>query len=87
MRKGFRLELDLREAAIAGDEAFLDLSVVMGGIEIRIPRTWRVASELSPVLGSVEDATHPDPDAPGTERKPRLVLRGSVAMGAVTLTN
>ena len=36
------VEIDLRQAAIA-TEAVLHLSVIMGGVEIRVPREWSVS--------------------------------------------
>jgi predicted membrane protein len=75
------VEIDLRQAAIAA-EAVLHLSVIMGGVEIRVPREWSVSVNGTPVLGGIEDKTSP-PMAPGK----RLVIEGSVIMGGVEITN
>jgi predicted membrane protein len=75
------VEVDLRQAAIAG-EAVLHLSVIMGGVEIRVPREWSVVVNGSPLLGGIEDKTVP-PMAPGK----RLVIEGSVIMGGVEISN
>jgi len=75
------VEIDLRQAAIA-TEAVLHLSIVMGGVEIRVPRDWSVAVAASPILGGVEDKTVP-PMVPGK----RLVIEGSVVMGGVEIKN
>ena len=75
------VEIDLRQAAIA-TEAVLHLSVIMGGVEIRVPREWSVVVNGSPVLGGIEDKTVP-PMTPGK----RLVIDGSVIMGGVEITN
>ena len=68
-------------AAIA-TEAVLHLSIIMGGVEIRVPREWSVVVGGSPVLGGIEDKTVP-PMTPGK----RLVIEGSVIMGGVEITN
>jgi predicted membrane protein len=79
------IELDLRQADIAGDEAVLDFHVVMGGVEVRVPETWRVVNEVAPTMGAVEDrAVRPSP-AEGAGK--RLVLRGKVVMGEVSVKN
>jgi hypothetical protein len=75
------VEIDLRQAAIA-TEAVLHLSVIMGGVEIRVPREWSVAVNGTPMLGGIEDKTAP-PMTPGK----RLVIEGSVVMGGVEITN
>jgi len=79
------IRADLRRAAMAGDEVALDLSLTMGGIELYVPNNWQVVSDLSPFMGAVEDKTEPRPDASGVQR--RLVLRGKITMGAVTIKN
>ena len=75
------VEIDLRQAAIVS-EASLHLSVIMGGVEIRVPREWSVVLNGSPILGGIEDKTVP-PMMPGK----RLVIEGSVIMGGVEITN
>lgn len=79
------VQLDLRRAAFAGDEIALDLSLLMSGVEIHVPSHWRVASDVSQTMGVVEDKTDPRPDAAGVQK--RLLLRGNVTMGAVTIKN
>jgi predicted membrane protein len=75
------VEIDLRQAAIA-TEAVLHLSIIMGGVEIRVPREWSVTVHGTPMLGGIEDKTMP-PLTPGK----RLVIEGSVIMGGVEITN
>jgi predicted membrane protein len=79
------VKADLRRAAMAGEEAALDLSMTMGNIELYVPTSWQVVSDLSPFMGTVEDKTEPRPDATGVQR--RLVLRGGITMGTVTIHN
>lgn len=75
------VEIDLRQAAIA-TEAVLHLSIVMGGVEIKVPRDWSVSVNGSPMLGGIEDKTVP-PMTPGK----RLIIEGSVIMGGVEISN
>jgi predicted membrane protein len=75
------VEIDLRHAAIA-TEAVLHLSVIMGGVEIKVPRDWSVAVNGTPLLGGIEDKTVP-PMTPGQ----RLVIEGSIIMGGVEISN
>jgi predicted membrane protein len=75
------VEIDLRQAAIA-TEAVLHLSIIMGGVEIKVPREWSVSINGSPMLGGIEDKSIP-PMTPGK----RLIIEGSVIMGGVEITN
>lgn len=79
------IKADLRRAAMETEEAALDLSLTMGGVELYVPSNWQVVNDVSPFMGVVEDKTEPRPDAAGVQRK--LVLRGKITMGAVTITN
>lgn len=76
------VNLDLTGADMAGDRAVLRVSVMMGGVGIRIPEAWTVEVGFTPVLGSVEDRTR---GADGAAK--RLVLEGSVLMGGVEIRN
>ncbi len=78
---GFKI--DLRRASIAGPEAVIDVQVVMGGVELRIPDTWAIESRVVPVLGAVNNRAR---TASG-ESAQRLVLRGNVFMGEVEIKN
>ena len=75
------IEIDLRQASIVG-EARLHLSIVMGGVEIKVPRDWSISVNGTPTLGGIEDKTIP-PMVPGK----RLVIDGSVVMGGVEIVN
>jgi hypothetical protein len=85
-------QLDLRQAEIApGDEAAINIFVVMGGHEVWVPQGWTVVNDVMPILGGVEDKRLPSVlnPAPGATvgPAPRLVLRGVVALGGLTIKN
>lgn len=52
-------EIDLRNASLAPD-AVLDVFVMFGGIELRVPDGWRVTTRGMPILGGVENKTGKD---------------------------
>jgi predicted membrane protein len=86
-------QLDLRQATIEpGEDAVINVFAMMGGHEIWVPSGWTVVSEVIPILGSVEDKrlpaieTAPRP-ANGSVPVPRLVLRGVVFLGGLTIKN
>lgn len=78
------VEIDLRECRMAAGEAYVDLSIFMGGVELRIPKEWTVESRVTAFLAGFEDRS--DPPVAGTAAN-RLVLRGSVFLGGVEVRN
>jgi hypothetical protein len=76
------VELDLRQAAMAGPEAVLELSARFSGIELRVPRDWLVVVNVSPTLGGVNDQT-----VPPMNPTQRLILRGEATFGGVEIKN
>ncbi len=65
-------DVDLSTATIAG-EAILDVLAFWGAIDVKVPRGWRVISEVTPILGGYDDKTDPAPAG-----APRLIVRGAV---------
>lgn len=79
------VEVDLLETDIEGTVT-LDLSVLMGGVELSVPRHWIIRNEVTPFLGGVEDARrHLTPPTDGPAKI--LVLTGTVIMGGVEIRN
>jgi predicted membrane protein len=82
-------QVDLRQATIPpGEEAVLDIFSVMGGFEIIVPQHWVILTPLMPIMGGIDDkrlAPPPGTSDVGGQAAPRLVLRGFVLMGGVTI--
>jgi hypothetical protein len=76
-------EIDLRRAAIAGDEAVLHTFAFWGGIKIKVPDTWSVSVRGFPFLGGFDDKTV----QPADPAAKRLVIRGTAVMGGVEIVN
>ncbi len=45
------LEIDLRGCKLSEDNNMLDIFVLFGGVDIKIPADWRVQSEVMPIFG------------------------------------
>ncbi len=73
-------EINLTGAKITG-EAVIDVLAFWGGIEIQVPRGWRIDNQVLAILGGFVDKT--DNDA--TADAPTLVIRGSAIMGGVEI--
>ncbi len=77
---------DLRNASMTVDEAVIDVNVVFGEVEVRVPETWIVINRAAVVFGGVDDKTiHPKPDP--NVKIPRLVITGAVIFGGLNLRN
>jgi predicted membrane protein len=83
-------QLDLRQATIPpGEEAALEIFIIMGGCEVVVPSSWTVVTPLVPIMGGIEDKRlAPLPggtESIGGRPAPRLVLRGMVLMGGIEI--
>jgi hypothetical protein len=86
-----RSELDLRDAKIPpGGEATVQVFSAMGEVVVRVPPNWTVDTQAMPAMGAVRDHRFPAPESgadAGTEPAPRLILRGLVLMGRLTIAS
>lgn len=82
------VELDLTGAAIAppNRRVFLETNAVFGGIEIAVPRTWRIEKAGSAVFGGFDDKTFPPRPEPGFD-PPTLVIKGAAVFGGIVIKN
>lgn len=76
--------LDLRYARLAPEGALLRVHVVMGGVDIRVPDTWQVQCDVTPLLGGADDTTRP---TQGSGSAPVLRVVGSVTLGGLSIRN
>ncbi len=76
------VKLDFRDAAIAGDQAVIEVFVWAGGVEIFIPHGWVLDSRITPVMAGLEDSSRPAPEA-----AKKLVIRGLLLMGGIEVKN
>jgi hypothetical protein len=77
------VELDFTGSTMSGNETELELFVVMGGVDLRIPGDWVIVDEVGIVMGGIEDKTR----RPDVATAKRLVLSGSVLMGGLNIRN
>ncbi|MCH7852534.1 MAG: hypothetical protein IIC41_07110 [Candidatus Marinimicrobia bacterium] len=78
------LELDLREARLGNSQVTLAVTVVCGGMEIKVPKDWMVHLQPSVALGSAElQRRQPKmEDASG-----EFIITGTVICGGVEVKN
>ena len=78
------LELDLRDARLGNEQVTLEVKVVCGGMEIKVPKDWMVHLQPSVVLGGAElQRRQPKiEDASG-----ELIITGTVICGGIEVKN
>ncbi|MCC6165081.1 MAG: hypothetical protein IT182_17175 [Acidobacteria bacterium] len=75
-------EIDLRQASMR-EPAAIDVFVMWGGVEVRVPEDWTVETRGTPLLGGFVDKTRP----PAMATEKRLIVRGVALMGGVEVKN
>lgn len=75
-------KLDLRKVHIK-EQAVISATVIMGGLEIIVPRDITVRNETNAILGGVDDKTDQD----RVKNAPLLIVTGDVVMGGIEIKN
>lgn len=72
-------EVDLRQAALESEQARIDVFVLFGGGEIRVPEGWEVVNRATAIAGALNDSTSHGLMSAGSH--PRLVVTGLILFG------
>jgi len=75
-------DLDLRNAGLEGGRATVEATAIFGGVDIIVPRNWKVVMDGTPILGGFS-LKHVNP--PEAEAKATLHVRGTAIFGGVTI--
>ena len=77
-------ELDLRQAELAEDAVKVDVFILFGGGEIRVPEDWEVVIQASAIAGGIDDKKLVQGPI---ENRRRLILTGSILFGGIEVRN
>ncbi|MGH8260190.1 MAG: LiaF transmembrane domain-containing protein [Steroidobacteraceae bacterium] len=75
------IKLDLTGTPMLGDSATIDVFVLMGGVEVLVPRDWTVTNQMVTFMGGCHDKRHPSSLPPAKQ----LILRGFNMMGGIEI--
>jgi predicted membrane protein len=76
------IDLDFTQVRLAEGGASVELTAVLGGIDVRVPRHIRVELDGSPVLGGIEDKHL---YTPGSERDQTLYIKATAILGGIEI--
>jgi predicted membrane protein len=77
------LEYDFRDAQLT-ENVVINTFVLMGGLELIVPKEWNVKIDVLPIMGGVEDQINKYPsDVVDPDKK--LILTGNVVMGGINI--
>jgi predicted membrane protein len=81
--------LDLRRAIVQpGETKIVEVFGIMAGHDIKAPPEWTVTLDVMPLMGDVKDKRVPAVAPPPlASAAPTLLVRGSVVMGEVKITD
>lgn len=74
------MDLDLRNAILDGDVR-IDVTCVLGGIDLYVPRNVRVVVNCTPILGGVDDHT----TAPVGDNCPTIFINATCILGGMDI--
>jgi predicted membrane protein len=74
-------DVDLRRTTMKYETARMDVFILFGGGEIRVPEGWDVAIKVSAIGGAVDDRRLALPTT--DEHRPKLLITGSVMFGGI----
>jgi len=90
--KGFRggkatailgsVNLDFEDAKLEGNKAAVELTTLLGSIEMRVPREWNVEIDSNAILGSIEDKRKLRPSELANIT---LYLKGTAILGSIEI--
>ena len=75
------IDLDFSQAKLAENEATIELTALFGGIEIWVPREWKVVVDSNAIFGAVEDKHKHVPE----EKKATLYVKATAVFGGIDI--
>jgi predicted membrane protein len=78
------MELDLTRAELEGGQATIELTALFGGIDVWVPREWKVVVDSTAVLGGVDDKHSP---VESDKAKNTLFIKATAMFGGIDIKN
>ncbi|GAB4134709.1 MAG: hypothetical protein Fur0015_07800 [Ignavibacteriales bacterium] len=79
-------DIDLRQATLADETVTMEVVTIFGGIDLYVPKDWKVLLNVTPIFGAFDDERILNPNNDFDGRK-TLVIKGVVIFGGGDLKN
>lgn len=79
------VNLDLRDSEIESSPIEINVFVMFGGADIKVPEDWSVRMDVLPFLGGASDERPRSKERKGEKEKPDLIVTGFAAFGGVSV--
>jgi len=76
------VNLDFEDAQLEGNKAAVELTTLLGSIEMRVPREWNVEIDSNAILGSIDDKRKLRPSELADIT---LFLKGTAILGSIEI--
>ena len=77
------IDVDLRQAKITSGTAYLDVTAIFGGVELRVPPDWNVVVKGTPIFGGIDDKSQ---RTTSTAESPILVINATAIFGGIDIS-
>jgi predicted membrane protein len=78
------MDLDLTQTKLVDNQATVELTAIFGGINLFVPRDWKVIVDSSSILGGVDDKHSPIPAA---TVQATLYVKATAILGGIEIKN
>ncbi|MDH5383113.1 MAG: cell wall-active antibiotics response protein [Candidatus Aminicenantes bacterium] len=78
------IDLDLTQTKLVDNQATVELTAIFGGINLFVPRDWKVVVDSSSILGGVDDKHSP---IPATAVQATLYVKATAILGGIDIKN
>ena len=78
------VELDFSHAKLEGNQATIEVTAMFGGIDVFVPRDWKVVVDASAILGGVDNKHR---QAGEGEIKATLFIKATALFGGIDIKN
>lgn len=76
-------QIDFTEADLSPN-AVLNVFLVMGGLELRVPKDWNIIMDVMPIMGGINDQITKFPDNV-VDKDKKLFITGNIVAGGVEI--
>jgi predicted membrane protein len=78
------VELDFSQAKLEGNQATIEVTAMFGGIDVFVPRDWKVVVDASAILGGVDNKHR---QAEESVIKATLFVKATALFGGIDIKN